>query len=105
MANKRINRRIRSTEKFGSDGAEPMLQLAADKIRETEPLETYSPNEERGGGVGDPRRTRNSYPASKMQAPKVNPPPKAHNPNRSPLPVPGSTSFKHKGMLEEDVFP
>ena len=41
---KRINRRIKGTEKFCRDGAEPMLQLAADKISETEPLETYWKN-------------------------------------------------------------
>lgn len=38
---KRINRRIKGTEKFWRDGAEPMLQLVADKISETRPLETY----------------------------------------------------------------
>jgi hypothetical protein len=38
------NRRIKGTEKFWRDGAEPMLQLAADKISETEPLETYWKN-------------------------------------------------------------
>lgn len=38
---KRINCRIKGTEKFRRDGPEPMLQLAADKISETEPLETY----------------------------------------------------------------
>ena len=38
---KRINRRMKGTEKFWRDGGEPMLQLAADKISETQPLETY----------------------------------------------------------------
>ncbi len=41
---KRMNRRIKGTEKFWREGAEPMLQLAADKISETEPLETYWKN-------------------------------------------------------------
>ena len=38
---KRINRRIKGTEKFWRDGAEPMLQLCADQISETQPMETY----------------------------------------------------------------
>lgn len=38
---KRINRRIKGTEKFWREGAEPMLQLVADKISETQPLEAY----------------------------------------------------------------
>ncbi|MDY0171129.1 MAG: hypothetical protein RBS80_31610 [Thermoguttaceae bacterium] len=41
---KQINRRIKGTEKFGRDGAEPLLQLVADKLSETQPLETYSKN-------------------------------------------------------------
>jgi hypothetical protein len=38
---KRINRRIKGTEKFWRDGAEPQLQLTADKISETYPLDDY----------------------------------------------------------------
>jgi hypothetical protein len=38
---KRINRRIKGTEKFWRDGAEPQLQLTADKISETHPLDDY----------------------------------------------------------------
>jgi hypothetical protein len=38
---KRINRRIKGTEKFWRDGAEPQLQLTADKISETIPLDAY----------------------------------------------------------------
>jgi len=38
---KRINRRIKGSEKFWSDGAEPHLQLSADKISETNPLASY----------------------------------------------------------------
>ncbi len=41
---KRMNRRVKGTEKFWREGAEPMLQLAADKISETEPLEIYWKN-------------------------------------------------------------
>jgi len=41
---KRINRRIKGTEKFWSQGAEPHLQLSADKISETNPLEIYWQN-------------------------------------------------------------
>jgi hypothetical protein len=38
---KRINRRIKGTEKFWRDGAEPQLQLAADRISETRPLDAF----------------------------------------------------------------
>ena len=38
---KRINRRIKGTEKFWREGAEPQLQLSADKISETDPLDAY----------------------------------------------------------------
>lgn len=38
---KRISRRVKGTEKFWRDGAEPMLQLVADTLSETRPLETY----------------------------------------------------------------
>lgn len=38
---KRINRRIKGTEKFWREGAEPQIQLSADKISETRPLDTY----------------------------------------------------------------
>lgn len=38
---KRINRRIKGTEKFWRDGAEPQIQLSADKISETRPLDAY----------------------------------------------------------------
>jgi len=41
---KRINRRVKGTEKFWRDGAEPILQLVADKLSETQPLETYWKN-------------------------------------------------------------
>jgi hypothetical protein len=41
---KQINRRIKGTEKFWRDGAEPLLQLVADKLSETQPLETYWKN-------------------------------------------------------------
>ena len=34
---KRINRRIKGTEKFWREGAEPQIQLSADKISETHP--------------------------------------------------------------------
>ena len=38
---KRINRRIKGTEKFWREGAEPQIQLTADKISETHPLEDF----------------------------------------------------------------
>ena len=39
---KQINRRVKGSEKFWSEGgAEPMLQLAADYLSETTPLDTY----------------------------------------------------------------
>ena len=41
---KRINRRIKGTEKFWRDGAEPQLQLVADKISDTRPLDTFWKN-------------------------------------------------------------
>jgi hypothetical protein len=40
-----------------------------------------------------------------MLAPKVNPPPKAQSPRRSPDCAPGKMSFKHNGMLLDEVFP
>ena len=43
--------------------------------------------------------------SSRMLAPKVKPPPKAHSPTRSPFLVDGRTSFRQSGMLEDDVFP
>jgi len=38
---KQINRRMKGTEKFWEDGAEPQLQLCADQLSDTEPLKTY----------------------------------------------------------------
>jgi ribosomal protein L12E/L44/L45/RPP1/RPP2 len=38
---KRVNRRIKGTEKFWGPTAEPMLQLCVDDLSETEPLTTY----------------------------------------------------------------
>jgi len=38
---KRTNRRIKGTEKFWGDGAEPQLQLCADSISETNPLQAF----------------------------------------------------------------
>jgi hypothetical protein len=38
---KRINRRIKGTEKFWREGAEPQIQLSADKISETRPLDAF----------------------------------------------------------------
>jgi len=38
---KRINRRIKGTEKFWREGVEPQIQLCADKISETRPLEAF----------------------------------------------------------------
>jgi len=41
---KQLNRRVKGTEKFWHEGAEPLLQLAADHISETNPLETFWQN-------------------------------------------------------------
>lgn len=38
---KQINRRMKGTEKFWGDGAEPMLALVADQLSETDPLERF----------------------------------------------------------------
>lgn len=38
---KQINRRMKGTEKFWRDGAEPQLQLCAEAVSETEPLREY----------------------------------------------------------------
>jgi len=38
---KRINRRIKGTEKFWREGVEPQIQLSADKISETRPLDAF----------------------------------------------------------------
>lgn len=38
---KRINRRMKGTEKFWREGAEPLLQLCADKLSETRPMDTF----------------------------------------------------------------
>jgi hypothetical protein len=38
---KQINRRMKGTEKFWGDGAEPMLALVADHLSETHPLERF----------------------------------------------------------------
>lgn len=38
---KQINRRMKGTEKFWEEGAEPQLQLCADRISETEPLTKF----------------------------------------------------------------
>jgi hypothetical protein len=38
---KQINRRMKGTEKFWRPGAEPQLQLCADRISETDPLATF----------------------------------------------------------------
>ncbi len=38
---KRINRRIKGTEKFWRDGVEPQIQLCADKISDTRPLDAF----------------------------------------------------------------
>jgi len=38
---KQINRRMKGTEKFWHPGAEPQLQLCADRISETDPLATF----------------------------------------------------------------
>jgi hypothetical protein len=38
---KQINRRVKGSEKFWDQGAEPLLQLAADHLSETEPLRPF----------------------------------------------------------------
>jgi hypothetical protein len=38
---KQINKRLKGTEKFWSEGAEPMLQLLADYLSETRPLDRF----------------------------------------------------------------
>jgi hypothetical protein len=38
---KQINRRMKGTEKFWQPGADPQLQLCADRISETNPLATF----------------------------------------------------------------
>mgnify|MGYP003725293119 FL=1 len=38
---KRINRRMKGTEKFWDRGAEPLLQLAADHLSETDALDRF----------------------------------------------------------------
>lgn len=38
---KQINRRMKGTEKFWGEGAEPQLQLCADRISETRPLDQF----------------------------------------------------------------
>jgi hypothetical protein len=38
---KQINRRVKGSEKFWDQGAEPLLQLAADHLSETQPLRPY----------------------------------------------------------------
>lgn len=38
---KQINRRVKGSEKFWDQGAEPLLQLAADHLSETEPLRNF----------------------------------------------------------------
>lgn len=38
---KQINRRVKGSEKFWDQGAEPLLQLAADHLSETEPLRAF----------------------------------------------------------------
>jgi hypothetical protein len=38
---KQINRRMKGTEKFWRDGAEPQLQLCADALSETEPMTSF----------------------------------------------------------------
>lgn len=38
---KQINRRVKGSEKFWDQGAEPLLQLAADHLSETEPLRRF----------------------------------------------------------------
>jgi hypothetical protein len=41
---KQINRRVKGTEKFWRQGAEPILQLAADHLSETNGLERFWQN-------------------------------------------------------------
>lgn len=43
---KQINRRMKGTEKFWEQGAEPQLQLCADRISQTNPLAQYWQNKE-----------------------------------------------------------
>jgi hypothetical protein len=38
---KQINRRLKGSEKFWDEGAEPLLQLAADHLSETQPLKRF----------------------------------------------------------------
>jgi hypothetical protein len=38
---KQINRRVKGSEKFWDQGAEPLLQLAADHLSETNDLEQF----------------------------------------------------------------
>jgi len=38
---KQINRRVKGTEKFWDQGAEPLLQLAADHLSETRDLDRF----------------------------------------------------------------
>ena len=38
---KQINRRVKGTEKFWNQGAEPLLRLAADHISETNTLDRF----------------------------------------------------------------
>jgi hypothetical protein len=38
---KQVNRRVKGTEKFWDQGAEPLLQLVADHLSETQPLATF----------------------------------------------------------------
>ena len=44
---KQINRRVKGTEKFWDQGAEPLLQLSADHISETYVLERFWANRHR----------------------------------------------------------
>ena len=41
---KQLHRRMKGTEKFWDEGAEPMLALVADHLSETQPLETFWKN-------------------------------------------------------------
>ena len=41
---KQINRRVKGTEKFWHQGAEPLLRLAADQISETDTLDRFWKN-------------------------------------------------------------
>ena len=38
---KQVNRRVKGTEKFWDQGAEPLLQLVADHLSETRPLAIF----------------------------------------------------------------